>query len=43
MKNRMFQTIGKTKLGGVIEGFIEEYHEEFVASPINRLPIMPNE
>ena len=38
-KNKVFQTIGKTQFGGVIEGLIEEYHSVFVLFVVNKLPI----
>jgi hypothetical protein len=38
-KNKIFQTIGNTKFGGVIFGFIFSYHSEFVFPVVNKLPI----
>ena len=34
----MFQTTGKTQLGGVIEGRIESYHSVFTPLEVNMLP-----
>lgn len=40
-RNKKFQAIGKTQPGGVIEGFIEEYHSVLILLEVNKLPIPP--
>lgn len=40
-RNKMFQTIGKTKFGGVIEGLMESYQEVFTFDDVKILPINP--
>jgi len=42
-KKRIFQTIGKTKFGGVIVGFTVSYHEELTPPVVNKLPIKATE
>lgn len=37
-KKRIFQTTGKTQLGGVIEGLIELYQSPFVSADVNMPP-----
>ena len=40
-KNNIFQTTGKTKLGGVKFGLIDWYHSVLVFGPVNKLPKNP--
>jgi hypothetical protein len=42
-KNKIFQTTGKTQLGGVIVGFIEEYHSVLTFAEVKILPINAKE
>jgi hypothetical protein len=42
-KNKIFQTTGKTQLGGVIDGFIEEYHSVLTFPEVKILPINAKE
>lgn len=42
-RKRIFQTIGKTKFGGVIVGFTVSYHEELTPPVVNKLPIKATE
>ena len=37
-KNKIFHTIGNTRLGGVIEGLIDSYHSPLVFPEVNNEP-----